>query len=246
MTIFTLFSLVLVAVAYAAVGHGGASGYLAVLLLFNFTPDELRPLVLSMNVVVTTYLLSQTRKADWGEYRFLLLLVLFSVPAAFIGGVVRIEDAWYRVILGVLLGVSAIRLLVAAKASDELARPALHWVAIVGVLLGFVSGFTGIGGGVLLSPLLVIFRWTTIKQSIPLVAVFILFNSLAGLAGWLSSGRSLVLVEASFFVKCLGVALLGAILGSYWSRNMASIKALRYVLALVLLLASVKMIGLAF
>ena len=246
MTLLALLTLVVVAIAYAAVGHGGASGYLAILLLFGFAPDELRPLVLCMNVVVTTYLLAQTRKADWEEHRFLVLLVLFSVPAAFVGGGVRIDDAWYRIVLGALLLVSAVRLVLSTKDAVELAKPALPWVAAVGLVLGFISGFTGIGGGVLLSPLLVIFRWTNIKQSIPLVAVFILLNSLAGLAGWLSSGRSLILVAPWFFAKCLLVALIGAALGSYWSRKKASLKALRCLLAFVLLLASAKMIGLAF
>lgn len=246
MTVLILLSLVAVAIAYAAVGHGGASGYLAILLLFGFTPNELRPLVLSMNVVVTSYLLLRTSKAQWRQHSFLLLLVVFSVPAAFLGGALKIDDAWYRVVIGIFLFASAVRLVFAAKDNQQTIRPKLHWVALVGLVLGFISGFTGIGGGVLLSPLLVLFRWTTIKQSIPLVAVFIFLNSLAGLAGWLYSGYALVTVDQLFFVKCLCVALLGAALGSYWSQRMASIKALRYVLALVLLLASVKMIGLAF
>lgn len=232
------------ATAYAAVGHGGASGYLAILLLAGYAPESVRPLVLSMNIVVTSYLLLQTQQRDWLAQGTLLLLILASVPAAFLGGSVKLDDAVYRLILGILLFISTLRLLFTNNTQQqENRKPQITILIVVGVLLGFIAGLTGIGGGVLLSPLLLLFRWTSIRQSIPIVAAFILLNSLAGLAGWLYSGNALITVAPWFFFTSLLIALAGAVLGSLWSKKYATLSALRYVLVAVLLLASVKMIG---
>ena len=237
-----LFILLIVAAVYAAVGHGGASGYLAVLLLAGFAPESLRPVVLSMNIVVTTYLLCRSKWSFWGEQTFFSLLIAASVPAAFLGGSVQLDDSVYRLILGVLLLLSTLRLLSAKQSAINTVVPRKVSVISVGISLGFLAGLTGIGGGVLLSPLLILFKWTDVRQSIPIVAAFILINSLSGLAGWVFSGQPLFTVDELFFTQALFIALLGAVLGSLWSKKYASNQALRYVLVLVLLIAGGKMI----
>jgi len=238
-----LLVLLIVAIVYAAVGHGGASGYLAILLLAGFAPESLRPLVLMMNIVVTVYLLSRSQWSSWKENSYFPLLILSSVPLAFFGGSLQLDDSIYRFILGVLLILSTARLLSTKQDAIETITPNKLPVIYVGVVLGFFAGLTGIGGGVLLSPLLILFKWSNVRQSIPIVAAFILINSFSGLAGWLFSGRQLLTFEASFVIQTLSIAFVGAILGSLWSKRYASNQSLRYVLVLVLLVAGGKMIS---
>jgi uncharacterized membrane protein YfcA len=238
-----LFILLIVAAIYAAVGHGGASGYLAILLLAGFAPESLRPLVLMMNVIVTSYLLFRSQLSAWREQSFFPVLMMASIPAAFLGGSLQLDDSVYRFILGVLLIISTLRLFSSKQDVIQTIKPKITPVISVGALLGFMAGLTGIGGGVLLSPLLILFRWSNVRQSIPIVAAFILINSLSGLAGWLFSGRQLVTVDQSFLIQSLCIAFFGAILGSLWSKKYASNKSLRYVLVVVLLIAGAKMIA---
>lgn len=237
-----IFILLVVATIYAAVGHGGASGYLAVLLLVGFAPESLRPLVLMMNVVVTSYLLFRSEWSTWKEQTFFPLLLLASVPAAFFGGSLQLDDSVYRFILGVLLILSTLRLISPKQDVIQTIAPKSFAIILMGSVLGFMAGLTGIGGGVLLSPLLILFRWTNVRESIPIVAAFILINSLAGLAGWLFSGRHWLTVDQSFLIQALCVAFLGAVLGSLWSKKYANNQSLRYVLVAVLLVAGAKMI----
>ena len=238
-----LFVLLIVATIYAAVGHGGASGYLAILLIAGFAPENLRPLVLMMNVIVTSYLLLRSQWLFWKVQTFFPLLIIASVPAAFLGGGLQLDDSMYRFILGVLLILSTVRLLSSKQDVIEIITPKKFPVILVGLILGFLAGLTGIGGGVLLSPLLILFRWSNVRQSIPIVAAFILINSLAGLAGWLFSERDLLTVDGAFMAQALCIAFVGAILGSLWSKKYANNQSLRYVLVLVLLIAGGKMIA---
>ena len=238
-----LIVLLIVATIYAAVGHGGASGYLAILLLAGFAPESLRPLVLMMNVVVTSYLLFRGKWFSWKQQSYFPFLMVASIPAAFLGGSLQLDDSIYRFILGVLLIISTVRLLSTNQDVVDVIKPNKIAVLSVGATLGFMAGLTGIGGGVLLSPLLILFKWSNVRQSIPIVAAFIFINSLSGLAGWLHKGRDLVTVEQSFLFQSLLIVLFGAILGSLWSKKYASNKSLRYVLVAVLLVAGAKMIS---
>lgn len=243
--------LFLIASVYAAIGHGGASGYLAILLIAGFLPEDLRPIVLLLNVMVTGYLLLSnfvSREAtNWqmpNDKVLFVWLILAAIPAAFLGGSLQLEESIYRIILGVLLFVSAIRLLTVSQTRSDhaLVVPNRLMVVAVGLSLGFLSGLTGIGGGVLLSPFLVLFRWVDIKQSIPIVAGFILLNSLAGLAGWYSQGYPIVTLDNMLFFKIVIAVFFGAVLGRLWSSHWADHNHLRYVLVLVLMIASVKML----
>jgi len=179
----------------------------------------------------------------WKENTYFPLLMTASVPLAFFGGSLQLDDSIYRFILGVLLIFSTVRLLSSKQDVIETITPNKLAVIAVGMTLGFLSGLTGIGGGVLLSPLLILFKWSNVRQSIPIVAAFILINSLSGLAGWLFSGRHLLTFEGAFVTQALLIAFVGAILGSLWSQKYASNQSLRYVLVAVLLVAGGKMIA---
>jgi len=237
-----LLVLLITAIIYAAVGHGGASGYLAILLLAGFAPEDLRPLVLMMNVVVTSYLLFRLQWTFSKQQNYFSVLIMASIPAAFLGGSLQLDDSIYRLILGVLLVLSTVRLVSSNQDVINTVIPNKVSVILVGLLLGFLAGLTGIGGGVLLSPLLILFKWSNVRQSIPIVAAFILINSLSGLAGWLFSDRDLLTVDGLFLIQALLIAFVGAIIGTLWSKKYASNKSLRYVLVLVLLIAGGKMI----
>ena len=242
MLIGLLLVLLITAIIYAAVGHGGASGYLAILLLAGFAPEDLRPLVLMMNVVVTSYLLFRSQWTFSKQQNYFSVLIMASIPAAFLGGSLQLDDSIYRLILGVLLVLSTVRLVSSNQDVINTVIPKKVSVILVGLLLGFLAGLTGIGGGVLLSPLLILFKWSNVRQSIPIVAAFILINSLSGLAGWLFSDRDLLTVDGLFLIQALLIAFVGAIIGALWSKKYASNKSLRYVLVLVLLIAGGKMI----
>lgn len=237
--------LLLIAILYASIGHGGASGYLSVLLLAGYSPDVLRPLVLSMNIVVTLYLLLSTNYAKLLGNTLFTKLIVSSIPLAMIGGITQIDAIIYQALLGVMLAFSAYKLLQSQAGFIETAEPKSFHVYCVGAVLGFLSGLTGIGGGVFLSPILIFMRWVSIKRSIPIVAAFILVNSIGGLIGWSVGGNDFLLIGYKQFAMFLIMAFFGAVAGAYFSRNVASNQLLKILLSIVLLIASLKMIYLS-
>lgn len=234
--------LLLMAFLYSAVGHGGASGYMAVLVILGFSPNEMRPVVLAMNVVVTTWVLWRL-KANFSAQKSLFFpLVLASFPMAFIGGALQLSDAIFYIVLAVLLAISATRLIMTAKTVESTVEVRVLALVVAGLLLGFISGLTAIGGGVLLSPLLLFCRWSTMQNSIPIVAGFILLNSLSGLSGFFYSGGGWP-ADGFWFLL---IAFIGCLFGIEFAKKYAPFWLLRYLLAVVLLVASVKMLYLTF
>jgi len=167
---------------------------------------------------------------------------LASTPAAFVGGLWVIDVLGYRLLVGLLLGLAAIRMLVSNKVTEEIQLPALGLVLVVGGLLGFSAGLTGIGGGVFLSPILLIFGWCTVRQSTAVAAGFILLNSVAGLAGYVVSEQPWPLGTGWLMLA----AFVGCLLGAELASHRASSMALRKLLAAVLIIASGKMVYSAF
>lgn len=230
----------LVAALYSSVGHGGASGYLAVLSLFAFPAAQMSSTALLLNVLVSSLAFWSFWKAGHKPPGFWWLLLLVSVPASFVGGMLRISDTTYNFLLAFALLAAIVRMLTQDKLPGEagLRTPGPWVLAGSGSAIGFLSGIVGVGGGIFLSPLAVLLRWGSIKSVATLSAVFILVNSLAGLAGRAVAGR-LELTPALGLVTA-GVA--GGVLGSYLgSRRMPSV-VLRRLLAMVLLIAALKLV----
>jgi len=244
-------ALLLIACSYAAIGHGGASGYLAVLLIAGFAPTELRPVVLMLNILVTIYILStqlflNKKHQNTSPQSWFIILILTAIPAAFLGGSLQVDESIYRLVLGALLLFSVYQLLRSPLQKIQTHKqPKLISIVAVGSSLGFLSGLTGIGGGVLLSPLLLFLRWADIRNSIPLVAAFILFNSCAGLAGWYTSEQEIFTLDATVFASIICAVFLGAIAGRFWSTRLATDNGLRYLLSFVLAVAGTKMLSTA-
>ena len=234
--------LLLVSIAamlYSSVGHGGASGYLAAMALFGLEPALMKPAALTMNIFVTVLVLWRAHRTTSFDWRLFLPFAIASIPTAYIGGTWIIDSAAYKTLVGLALLFAMWRLLRENDDSDRIRQPAL-WIALpVGAALGLVSGLTGVGGGIFLSPLLVLFHWTGMRGSVPIAAAFILLNSIAGLAGYASTTTQWptgipVLVLA---------AVLGGLIGSeIGARHVAPLH-LRKVLAVVLAIAGIKMIA---
>ena len=229
----------LVAMVYSSVGHGGASGYLAVLsLLGSAPPAAMGTSALMLNLLVAGTAWLTFWRAGHGSWSLLWPFVVSSVPAALIGGWLPISAQTYRWLLAVCLLVAAARLCLPPMQDDERPDgPPLAVALPVGGVIGVLSGIVGVGGGIFLSPLMVLLRWANVKQVAAISAAFIMVNSLAGLAGRLSAGRLLMDTLAPF----VATAFVGGVLGSRLGANHVSGVWLRRLLALVLVLAAGKL-----
>jgi uncharacterized membrane protein YfcA len=230
--------VLLVAVLYSSVGHGGASGYLAAMSLFGVAAAAMRPAALVMNIVVASAGAWRFASAGAVPWRMLVALCAASVPAAFVGGMVKLPVETYERLLAVLLLFAAWRLWW-PLARDALVRPPGPAVLVaVGAVFGLLAGLTGIGGGVFLSPLLILAGWETPRRTAGASVVFILVNSVAGLLGHLSTAgqvpRGTALLAA--------VALAGGLCGSSLGARRLPALAIRRLLTVVLVIAGVKLL----
>ena len=229
------------AILYSSVGHGGASGYLAVMALFGLDPALMKPAVLTMNIFVTILILSRLSRAGHFNWRLFTPFVIASIPMAFVGGAYTIDSGAYRIIVGLALLLAMWRMLVVVENDDNIKMPKI-WVALpVGGILGFISGLTGVGGGIFLSPLLLLFNWTNMRGSAAIAAAFILVNSIAGIAGYATTTSQWPVGIPVLVVT----ALAGGLIGSEFCLRKLAPNQLRKVLAVVLAIAGVKMIATA-
>ena len=238
MTLLTLL-IFLAAALYSSVGHAGASGYLAAMALFGVAPEIMKPTALVLNILVATLTAAMFSGAGLLEWRRLWPFLLGSVPLAFVGGAVRLPGTVYNVIVGLILILSAVRLVWGADdGAARTGRVSVPLAAICGGGIGLLSGLTGTGGGIFLSPLLIFTRWATTRQASGISAAFILANSVSGLAGHLASVRFLPTAIVLWAVAAVAGGALGSL---YGSRKLATRTLLR-LLAAVLLTAGFKLI----
>jgi len=232
------------AVLYSAVGHAGASAYLAAMGLLSVSPDVARPTALALNIVVASYVTFRFWRRGYISGRALGPFLLGSVPFAFLGGTVPLSGALYRHLIGVVLIAAAIQLARiarrAAQADTGHATPHVPTLpaVVIGAFIGLLSGLTGTGGGIFLSPVLLLAGWTETRAAAGLAAAFILCNSLAGLAGNLA--RLAALPPA--LPLWLGVVIIGAIIGSEIGSRQGRTLQLRGALSLVLVVAGLKLL----
>lgn len=238
MDILFLIALFVIAALYASVGHGGASGYLALMALFGISAIYMKPSALILNIFVSTIAFIAFYRAGYFRWKILVPFIITSVPMAFIGAGLEIPPSLYKKILGICLVIATLRILIRPKALDKEIRQ-LNWgiALLTGAVVGFFSGMIGIGGGIILSPLLLVMRWTNIKETAAISAAFILLNSIAGLTGHVVAGMEV----PSDIISWIIVAFIGGLIGSYVGSKKVSFVQLKYVLALVLIMASVKL-----
>ena len=235
-------AMLVAAFGYAAVGHGGASAYLAAMALAGIAPQEMRPIALTLNILVSAIATWKFQRAGYFRWRLFWPFAVVSIPFAYVGGAITLPGHAYKALVGAVLIYAAWQLWLSGRAGEEMRpvrEPPIAWALAIGAAMGLLSGLTGVGGGIFLSPLLLMLGWAGTKQTSAVAAPFILVNSIAGLAaGFIAKTASL-----PEHIWVLGVAvLIGGWLGAeYGSRRFAN-PIVRRVLAVVLALAGTKMV----
>lgn len=231
--------LFLGAVLYTSVGHAGASAYIAVMTLFDLPPLVIKPTALTLNIFVSSYTSFRYIRNNYFNKSLFAYLIIGSVPAAFIGGQINLPSHIYKPIIGVLLLISGTRFLIQALQVDQPHRSFNTFLAIImGASVGLLSGITGTGGGIFLSPLIIWLGWVSVKQASGTVAAFIFVNSIAGLLGNIQSTRSLPSELPIFLIA----VLLGAFMGTRFGISKFSSTGIKRALGFVLLIAGAKFI----
>ena len=203
------------AALYSSVGHGGASAYIAAMALFSVAPETMKPTALALNLLVAGFGAWRYWRRDLTNWPLVLAFALTATPAAFIGGGIHLPAIYYKPLVGILLWVAAVRLLWQPKALAE--RPVTAppwWISLpTGAVMGVLAGLTGTGGGIFLSPLIILNSWEEPRRTSGVVAAFILLNSAAGLAGNAAAVGHLPRELPIFLGAVFGGALLGTWLG---------------------------------
>ncbi len=236
----SLFILMLpiVSFLYASVGHGGASGYLALMALFSFAPETMKPTALLLNLFVAGISFYYYYKEGYFNKKLFLSFAITSIPLAFLGGTIEIDASIYKKILAILLVFAILKMLnVFGKEKEEIKNVKLWQGLLVGGIIGFFSGLIGIGGGIILTPIILLLHWGNMKEAAAVSALFIWVNSAAGLVGQISSG---VTIEKESFIL-VAIALIGGVAGGYLGSKKINNQKLRYILAFVLVIACVKL-----
>ena len=231
--------LFLVAFLYASVGHGGASGYLALMALFGFLPEVMKPTALLLNLFVSLTSFIQFYRGKHFNWKIFLPFAIASVPMAYLGGLITLDGIIYKKILGILLLIPIARFLFFPTVKDQGLKKSNPWLSLlIGAAIGFLSGVIGIGGGIILSPVLLLLKWANMKQAAAISALFIFVNSLSGLAGQLTKG---VHFSADMYAY-VAIAFAGGICGAYYGSLKFRQDILKYMLAFVLMIAAYKLL----
>lgn len=230
------------AFGYAAVGHGGASAYIAAMALAGIAPQEMRPIALLLNILVSSLGAYKFYRAGYFRWRLLWPFAVVSIPLAYIGGAITLPGQAYKILVGVVLLYAAWQLWRSGRAGEEMREvrePPLPWAMVIGAAMGLLAGLTGVGGGIFLSPLLLMLGWAGTKQTSAVAAPFILVNSIAGLAAVFVTKSAAL--PAYVWILAAAVLVGGWVGAEYGSRRFAN-PVVRRVLAVVLALAGGKMV----
>lgn len=231
-------AILVVAFLYSSVGHAGASGYIAVMSLASLAPSAIKPTALVLNILVASIGSWQFWRAGYFSWRLFWPFALLSIPMAFIGGYASLPTHIFKILVGIILLLSAVHFLWRPQ-TDEIRKDPSRPVALsVGGVLGLLSGLTGTGGGIFLTPLLLIMRWARTKTAAATSALFILVNSASGLLGNISSTRQI----PYFVLPLAAAAIIGGGAGSYYGSWHFSPVIIKRLLAVVLVMAGLKLI----
>jgi uncharacterized membrane protein YfcA len=231
-------AIVVVAFLYSSVGHAGASGYIATMTLFGFATSFIKPTALVLNILVACIGTFHFWRAGHFSWKLFWPFALLSVPAAFVGGYIHLPATIFRTVVGVVLLFSAIRLFFRKADPPDVNPPAKPIALAAGAGIGLLSGLTGTGGGIFLTPLMLFCRWAKMKSVAAVSVLFILVNSIAGLVGYFSSGQPI----PSFAWILAVAAVIGGTVGSYLGSSRFPVRVISLLLAAVLIIAGTKLI----
>jgi len=237
MTLVTLGALT-VAVLYSSVGHAGASGYIAVMTLAGLAPEFIRPTALLLNILVASLTTYQFYRAGHFSWRLFWPFAVMSVPCAFLGGYLSLPTPIFKIVIGIVLLYSALRFFINPRPDGETRSLQRPLALILGAVLGLVSGLTGVGGGIFLTPLLLFTRWAKTKTAAAVSALFILVNSISGLLGNVSNTKQI----PALALPLAAAVILGGAAGSYMGSRRLSPVLIKRLLACVLTIAGIKLI----
>lgn len=238
--LFIIAAIFIVAILYSSVGHGGASGYLAVMAFLAVAPEVTRPTALVLNLFVASIGTVQFYRAGYFSWRIFLPFAAASIPMAYVGGLIHLPTNIYKIVLGSVLCLAAVRLAVKLKNDDQVNEPPIVACLLIGAIVGLLSGLVGVGGGIFLTPILLLMRWSETRVAAGVSVLFIFVNSAAGLLGQYSQGALTSLPADVWF--WIGAAVVGGIIGSTLGSKKFDSMTMRRVLAVVLLFAGVKLI----
>ncbi len=242
-TLLIILAVFIVAVMYSSVGHGGASGYLAVVAFWGVMPEVAKPTALVLNLFVASIGTYQFWKAGYFRWRVFWPFALTSIPFAFYGGIIQLPIDVYKMVLGGVLCLAAIRLAIKLKNDDNATDPPIIAALLIGAAIGLLSGMVGVGGGIFLTPVLLLARWAETKTAAAVSVLFILVNSFAGLLGGYLLGKGTHIGDLPNTVWWwIAAAVAGGLIGSTLGSKKFDSMTLRRVLAVVLLFAGVKLI----
>ena len=238
---FTAFLLFIGSVLYSSVGHGGASAYIAILALSGTPVGIIKPIGLILNIVVSSITSIRFIKHKLFSLKVLIPVVSGSIPAAFVGGYISLPSELYKPLVGIVLIIAGLQLIFQffkSNQTDKNEKVSIIFAVFIGVLIGLLSGLTGTGGGIFLSPLIIFLGWTSVKGASGTAAVFILFNSISGLLGNVSSVHS---VPDEIFVYVFAV-LIGTLIGTHLGIKKHNQLAVKKTLGAVIIIAGFKFI----
>lgn len=235
--VFFITAIAIIAFLYASVGHGGASGYLALMALWGIQSELMKPSALLLNILVSGIAFIQFYREGYFKFKLLWPFIITSVPMAFIGAQIALPGNIYKIILGSMLVIAVLRM-VFQPSEKPVREIQLVWAIFIGGMIGLVSGMIGIGGGIILSPVLILTGWASVKESAAVSSIFILLNSISGFSSLMIKGVNWH-SEMGWWILA---GFIGGLLGSYYGSKKFKSVVIRNILAGTLLVACLKLI----
>lgn len=232
----------IIALVYATIGQGGASAYLAVLVLFGMQYETIPSVALACNIVATAGIVYRFRKAGFLKTRLVLPFIITSIPAAFIGGTIKIPENVFEIILIVVLFAISLRLFFWKADDEKIKRPSIAKTyllgGLIGLILGLLAGLIGIGGGILLTPIIIFLRWGKVKEAAVAGGLFTFVNSIAGLVGHGVTGT----VDYGLLIPLLVIVIIGSQIGAHLGSVRLKAAVIQKVLAVAMFIIALRLL----